>query len=130
MRGAALLLPTLRWSDPEHLRPWVERGTPLTVFVPEHDEFLSPVQAVERFGTVPQAEVVVVVVVEGANHLLFGRAERILSELVTRLVPSCVEPLEPDPSRRPAAARRCGRARRWAGGRVARPRPMHGCPRR
>ena len=74
VRGAVLLSPTLRWSDPEHLRPWVERGTPLTVFVPEHDEFLTPVQAVERFGTV-----------------------RLFSELVTRLVPQWVEPLEPDP---------------------------------
>ena len=84
VRGAVLLSPTLRWSRPEHLRPWAEHGTPLTVFVPEHDEFLSPAQAIEHFGAVPQADVVVV---EGAKHLLFGRAERIFDELVARVVP-------------------------------------------
>jgi alpha/beta superfamily hydrolase len=84
VRGAVLLSPTLRWSRPEHLRPWAQSGTPLAVFVPEHDEYLSPEQAFERFRTVPQAEVVVV---EGAKHLLFGRAERIFDELVARAVP-------------------------------------------
>ena len=84
VRGAVLLSPTLRWSRPEHLEPWAASGIPLTAFVPEHDEFLSPAQAVERFAAVPQAEVVVV---EGAKHLLFGRAERIFDELVARAVP-------------------------------------------
>ena len=84
VRGAVLLSPTLRWSRPEHLRPWADSGTPLAVFVPEHDEFLSPAEAFERFGAVPQAEVVVV---EGAKHLLFGRAELIFDELVARAVP-------------------------------------------
>ena len=84
VRGALLLSPTLRWSRPEHLEAWAASGRPLTALVPEHDDFLSPAQAVEGFRAVPQAEVVVV---EGAKHLLFGRADRVFDELVARAAP-------------------------------------------
>lgn len=83
VRGAVLLSPTLRWSLPEHLRTWAENGKPLTVLVPEHDDFLPPVQAIDRFGVVPHAEVVVV---NGAKHLLFGRAELVFDELLARVL--------------------------------------------
>ena len=83
VRGAVLLSPTLRWSLPEHLHTWAEDGRPLTVLVPEQDDFLPPAQALERFGVVPHAEVVVV---EGAKHLLFGRAELVFDELLARVL--------------------------------------------
>jgi alpha/beta superfamily hydrolase len=87
VRGAVLLSPTLRWSTPEHLEPWAAAGTPLTVLLPEHDDFLSTQQALERFRVVPQAEVVVI---EGAKHLLFGGAERVFAEVLQRVVPEAV----------------------------------------
>ena len=83
VRGAVLLSPTLRWSLPAHLRPWADLGKPLTVLLAEHDDFLPPAQAIERFGAVPHAEVVML---EGAKHLLFGRAERVFDELVARVL--------------------------------------------
>ena len=81
--GAVLLSPTLRWSLSEHLQPLARCGTPLLMLVPEHDDFMSPSQAFKGFAAVPQAEVVVV---EGAKHLLFGRAERVFDEVIARVV--------------------------------------------
>ena len=40
-------------------------------------------QAIERFGVVPHAEVVVV---DGAKHLLFGRTELVFDELLARVL--------------------------------------------
>jgi hypothetical protein len=44
----------------------------------------APEQARERFAVVPQAEVVAV---EGAKHLFVGFTERVLDEVVARVVP-------------------------------------------
>lgn len=70
VQGAVLLSPPLRFSRPEHLAAWAEAGKPLTAVVPEHDDYLRPTEARERFSVVPQAEVVAV---EGAKHQI-GRA--------------------------------------------------------
>src|SRR5699024_1910389 len=58
VRGAVLLSPPLRWSTEEHLRAWASSGKPVHALVPEHDDYLQPQRAQERFATVPQAEVV------------------------------------------------------------------------
>ena len=39
-------------------RRWAESGKPVTALVPEHDDYLQPPEARERFAAVPQAEVV------------------------------------------------------------------------
>ena len=83
--GAVLISPPLRYSRAEHLRTWAESGKPVTALVPEHDDFLRPAEARERFAAVPQAEVVAV---EGAKHLLVGFTERVLDEVVQRVNPS------------------------------------------
>ncbi len=83
--GAVLISPPLRYARPEHLRAWAESGKPVTALVPEHDDFLRPPEALERFAAVPQAEVVAV---EGAKHLLVGFTERVLDEIVRRVNPS------------------------------------------
>ena len=83
--GAVLIRPPLRFSEPDDLRQWAESGKPLTALVPEHDDFLRPAQARERFAAVPQAEVVAV---EDAKHLLVGFTERVLDEVVRRVNPS------------------------------------------
>jgi uncharacterized protein len=82
--GAVLLSPPLRFSGPEHLRTWADSGKPLVALVPEHDDYLTPDEARERFSVVPQAEVVGV---DGAKHLWVGYTETVLDEVVRHLAP-------------------------------------------
>ena len=88
--GAILLSPPLRFSQAEHLATWAESGKPLKVLVPEHDDYLRPPEARERFAAIPQAELVAV---EGAKHLWVGDAERVLDEIVAAVNPSVSVPL-------------------------------------
>jgi pimeloyl-ACP methyl ester carboxylesterase len=90
VRGAILLSPPLRFSDEQHLAEWAESGKPLTALVPEHDDYLQPPEAEERFAIVPQAEVVGV---DGAKHLWVGDAEKVLDEVVARVAPEVAVPL-------------------------------------
>jgi alpha/beta superfamily hydrolase len=90
VKGAILLSPPLRFSGPEHLQSWADSGKPLTALVPEHDDYLQPPEAAERFAAVPQAEVVGV---DGAKHLWVGDAETALDEIVRRVAPAVDVPL-------------------------------------
>ena len=90
VRGAVLLSPPLRFSTPDHLRAWAESGKPLAALVPEHDDYLQPPEARQRFAAVPQAEVVAV---EGARHLWVGDAEMALDAIVARVAPGVDVPL-------------------------------------
>ena len=83
--GAVLLSPPLRFSQPEHLAAWAASGKPVVAVVPEHDDYLKPDAARERFAAMPQAEVVAV---EGAKHLWVGDADRVLDEIVKRVNPA------------------------------------------
>jgi alpha/beta superfamily hydrolase len=82
--GAVLLSPPLRFSRPEHLAAWAASGKPLVAVVPEHDDYLQPPQARERFAAVPQAEVVAV---DRAKHLWVGFADEVLDEVVRHVNP-------------------------------------------
>ena len=82
--GAVLISPPLRFSEPADLQQWASSGKPLVALVPEHDDYLKPAEARERFAVVPQCEVVAV---EGAKHLFVGHTERVLDEVVARLNP-------------------------------------------
>jgi alpha/beta superfamily hydrolase len=83
--GAILLSPPLRFSRPEHLAAWAADGKPLVALVPEHDDYLQPPEARERFGVVPQAQVIGV---DGAKHLWVGDADRVLNEIVKVVNPA------------------------------------------
>ena len=83
--GAVLISPPLRFSQPADLQVWAESGKPLTALVPEHDDFLRPAEARERFAAVPQCEVVAIA---GAKHLFVGYTEEVLDQVVRRLNPS------------------------------------------
>jgi alpha/beta superfamily hydrolase len=85
VKGAVLISPPLRFSEPSDLQVWADSGKPLTCLVPEHDDFLQPREARERFAVVPQAEVVAVA---GAKHLFVGYTETVLDEVVRRVAPS------------------------------------------
>jgi uncharacterized protein len=82
--GAVLLSPPLRFAGEEDLDVWAESGKPLVALVPEHDDYLQPPEARERFARVPQADVVGV---EGAKHLWVGDAETVLDAIVSRVRP-------------------------------------------
>jgi alpha/beta superfamily hydrolase len=88
--GAILLSPPLRFSEAEHLEAWAEGGKPLKVLVPEHDDYLRPPEARERFAAVPHAQLVAV---QGAKHLWVGDAERVLDEIVAAANPAVAVPL-------------------------------------
>ena len=90
VQGAILLSPPLRYSRPEHLAAWAESGKPVVALVPEHDDYLRPPEARERFAAVPQAEVVGV---DGARHLWVGDAETALDLIVSRVAPEVDVPL-------------------------------------
>jgi uncharacterized protein len=85
--GAILLSPPLRRAGDADLDAWAGAGKPLLALVPEHDDYLQPPQARERFGRDPQAEVIGV---PGAKHLWVGeRYVRIaLNEIVRRVNPA------------------------------------------
>lgn len=90
VEGAVLLSPPLRFSTPDHLARWAASGKPLVALVPEHDDYLQPTEARERFAAVPQAEVVGV---DGAKHLWVGDAEKVLDLVVQRVAPEVDVPL-------------------------------------
>ncbi|SHM26067.1 hypothetical protein SAMN05443668_101140 [Cryptosporangium aurantiacum] len=81
--GAILLSPPLRFSRPEHLTVWSDSGKPVTALVPEFDDFLRPEEARTKFAPLKQLEIVPV---DGAKHLWVGYAERVLDEIVARIV--------------------------------------------
>jgi uncharacterized protein len=85
--GAILLSPPLRRAGDDDLDAWARAGTPLLALVPEHDDYLQPDAARERFARVPQAEVIGV---PGARHLWVGEryVRIVLNEIVRRVNPA------------------------------------------
>lgn len=81
VEGAVLLSPPLHRADDADLGAWASSGKPLTVLVPEHDDYLRPAEAQQRFAAVPQAKVIGV---DGAKHLWVGEkfVQRVLGEIV------------------------------------------------
>lgn len=96
--GAMLLSPPLRSTTAADLRAWGAAGRPLTVLVPEFDDFLRPAEARLRFAAVPQADLIAVA---GAKHLWVGEpsVRRVLTEVVAVVNPAAL----PLPDRVPAA---------------------------
>ena len=83
--GGILISPPLRFSAPDDLARWAQSGKPLVAIVPELDDYLRPPEAKERFGVVPQAEVVDV---PRAKHLFVGFTESVLDEVVRHTAPA------------------------------------------
>ncbi|MEV0198974.1 alpha/beta fold hydrolase [Nonomuraea sp. NPDC050691] len=87
VEGAILLSPPLHRATDDDLDAWAGFGRPLTVLVPEFDDYLRPEEARERFARVPQAEVIGV---DGAKHLWVGEpyVRIALDEIVKRVNPA------------------------------------------
>lgn len=81
VEGAVLLSPPLHRAGERDLDAWASSGKALTALIPEHDDYLQPQEAAERFGRVPQARVIGV---DGAKHLWVGErfTYRVLNEII------------------------------------------------
>ncbi|TNY37018.1 alpha/beta hydrolase [Thermomonospora catenispora] len=86
VEGLILLSPPLHRATDADLDAWAADGRPVVALVPEHDDYLPPAQARERFKRIPQAEVVGV---DGAKHLWVGEpyVRIVLNEIVRRIAP-------------------------------------------
>ncbi len=86
VEGAILLSPPLHRAQPSDLEAWAATGKPVTALVPEHDDFLKPDEARERFAPLTQLELIPV---EGAKHLWVGEpyVRIVLDAIVERVAP-------------------------------------------
>jgi pimeloyl-ACP methyl ester carboxylesterase len=86
IKGIMLLSPPLMYTTEEELKFWAIDGRPVIALVPEHDEYLSPVAAREKFAVIPQIQII-----EGVNmkHLWLGEpsVQFVHDEIVKRVVP-------------------------------------------
>ncbi len=85
--GAILLSPPLHRANESDLLNWVGSGRKLIALIPEHDEYLAPKEAKERFKVVPEAQIIGV---DGAKHLWVGEVatKRVLNEIVKAVAPA------------------------------------------
>lgn len=86
IKGLILLSPPLMKVEESDLAQWAEDGRPITALIPEHDDYLKPDQARQRFAVIPQIELIAV---DGAKHLWVGEpyVHRVLSEIVRIVAP-------------------------------------------
>lgn len=89
--GAILLSPPLHRATDSDLDRWIGNPRKLSALIPEHDDYLKPAQAKERFSRIPHIEIVPV---DGAKHLWVGEiaTARVLNE-ITKLVNPAAYPL-------------------------------------
>jgi len=99
IEGAILLSPPLHRAGDADLRRWADAGHRIVAIVPEHDDFLRPAEAAERFAVIPHLEQVDV---QGGKHLWVGEAQtrRVLDEIVAIANPRAL----PLPTQWPAAS--------------------------
>jgi alpha/beta superfamily hydrolase len=85
--GAILLSPPLHRTSEAELIRWNGSGKRLVALVPEHDDYLQPDAAHERFSMVDDIEIIAV---DGAKHLWVGESSttRVLNEIVKVVNPS------------------------------------------
>ncbi|MGH3251357.1 MAG: alpha/beta hydrolase [Trebonia sp.] len=89
VQGGILLSPPLRRATDNDLDSWAVSGRPLTVLVPELDDYLRPDEARQRFARVPKADVIAT---GGAKHLWVGEnyVRIVLGEIVAVVNPAAL----------------------------------------
>jgi alpha/beta superfamily hydrolase len=89
VQGGILRSPPLRRASDADLDAWAAAGRPLTVLVPEFDDYLRPDEARSRFARVPKADVIGV---PGAKHLWVGEnyVRTVLNEIVRTVNPTAL----------------------------------------
>jgi len=85
--GLILLSPPLHRTTQDEVDAWAGSGKQLVALIPEHDDYLRPAEAGERFAAVPHIELVAV---RGGKHLWVGETQtsRVLNEIVARVNPA------------------------------------------
>lgn len=86
VKGLILLSPPMQRTQESDLEFWQNDPRPVVAYVPEHDEYLNPAQALERFKNFPR---LTLVPVDGAKHLWVGEpyVHYILSEITKQIAP-------------------------------------------
>lgn len=86
IQGLILLSPPLRTSDKSDLEFWAKDGRSITALIPEHDDYLKPVEAAEAFKVIPE---ITLINVDEAKHLWVGEPAvyRVLTEIVNLIAP-------------------------------------------
>ena len=86
VKGIILLSPPLMYTTNEELKFWATDGRPVIALVPEHDEYLKPDQAKEKFSVIPQINIIVG---ENMKHLWLGEpsVQFVHNQIVKAVVP-------------------------------------------
>lgn len=89
IQGAILLSPPLHRATDAELAAWAGDARRLVAIIPEHDDYLRPAEAGERFAAVPDAQLIAV---DGGKHLWVGETQtrRVLDEIVTIVNPAAM----------------------------------------
>ena len=84
--GLILLSPPMQRTEEEDLAFWQSDSRSVIAYIPEHDEYLNPDQAIERFKSFPR---LIQVAVANAKHLWVGEpfVYYVLSEITRHLAP-------------------------------------------
>jgi alpha/beta superfamily hydrolase len=87
--GIILLSPPLHRATDHDLAGWRGDEREMVVLVPEHDDYLRPAQARERFAAVPHAKLIAV---DGGRHLWVGESQtrRVMTEIVAAVNPEAL----------------------------------------
>lgn len=87
LEGLILLSPPMQRTQDADLAFWQADARPVVAYVPEHDEYLNPTQAIERFRDFPR---LALIPVDGAKHLWVGEpyVHLILSKITEQIAPS------------------------------------------
>ena len=85
--GAILLSPPLHRTSEAELLRWNENSKRLVALIPEHDDYLKPAEAAQRFSVVPKTELINM---DQAKHLWVGESatKRVLDEIVAVVNPA------------------------------------------
>jgi uncharacterized protein len=89
IEGAILLSPPLHRTSDQELARWKGATPSLVAIIPEHDDYLRPAEAAERFAGLPQVRRVDVA---GGKHLWVGETQtrRVLDEIVATVNPAAL----------------------------------------
>jgi alpha/beta superfamily hydrolase len=81
VEGIILLSPPLHRATDQDVAAWRGEERAVVILVPEHDDYLQPVEARERFAPVSHATLIAV---EGGRHLWVGESQtrRVMTEIV------------------------------------------------
>jgi alpha/beta superfamily hydrolase len=87
--GAILLSPPLHRTSEQELARWHGAAPSLVALIPEHDDYLRPAEAAERFAGLPRLRRIDVA---GGKHLWVGESQtkRVLDEIVAVVNPSAL----------------------------------------